>query len=119
MGEFQRLQRYWWVHFMFYIDNFDLVLDLNSRDCLKSLAFVLLYYFADLPWHKILSADTALACVPRIEFKMLSWNEACLAEEHFSPFAEPLDYARQPSFGGPIDHERFHATFLKIYATRK
>jgi hypothetical protein len=47
VGEFERLSRNRWVHFIFYmgdgIDNFDLVLDLNSRDDLGSLAFVLLH----------------------------------------------------------------------------
>ena len=47
MGEFERLSRNWWVHFIFYmgdrLDNFGLVLDLISREGLESLAFVLLY----------------------------------------------------------------------------
>ena len=52
MGEFERLSRNWWVHFIFYtgdrLDNFGLVLDLISREGLESLAFVLLYLLRGL-----------------------------------------------------------------------
>ncbi|KIM38474.1 hypothetical protein M413DRAFT_242165 [Hebeloma cylindrosporum] len=90
-------------------------IDLNPRDDLESLAFVLLYLLrGNLPWHKLCDAGTALARIPQIRSKMLSWDGARLAEGYPSVFGELLDYARQLDFDEPIDYERFRAAFEKL-----
>jgi len=87
------------------IDNSDPLSDLNPRDDLESLAFVLLYLLrGDLPWHSTGSHPS----------KMLSWNEARLAQGYPPAFGELLDYARQLGFAEPIDYERFRVTFEKL-----
>jgi len=86
--------------------------DLNPRDDLESLAFILLYLLrGNLPWHKLCSAGTAVARIPQIRSKMLSWNGARLADGYPSAFGELLDYARHLGFDEPIDYERFRADF--------
>ena len=89
----------------------DLLSDLNPRDDLESLAFVLIYLLrGDLPWHKLCGAGSALARIPQIRSKMLTWNGARLAEGHPLVFGELLDYARHLGFE-PIDYERFRLAF--------
>jgi casein kinase I family protein HRR25 len=97
------------------IDHSDPLSDLNPRDDLESLAFVLLYLLrGNLPWHKLCDAGTALARIPQIRSKMLSWNGTRLAGGYPSVFGELLEYARQLSFDDPIDYERFRAAFDKL-----
>ena len=68
--------------------------DLNQRDDLESLTFILLYLLCgNLPWHKLCCAGTAVARMPQIRLKMLSWNRARLGEGYPSVFGELLDYA--------------------------
>ena len=89
--------------------------DLNPRDDLESLAFVLLYLLrGDLPWHTLCSAGTAVARIPQIRSKMLSWNGARLTEGYPSVFGDLLDYARHLGFDEPIDYDRFRADFDKL-----
>ena len=86
--------------------------DLNPRDDLESLAFVLIYLLrGDLPWHKLCGAGSALARIPQIRSKMLSWNGARLAKGHQLVFGELLDYARRLDFDEPIDYNRFRLAF--------
>ena len=97
------------------INNSDPLSDLNPRDDLESLAFVLLYLLCgDLPSHKFCRAGTALARIPQIKSKMLSWNGVRLAEGCSSAFGELLDYARQLSFDDPIGYESFRGAFEKL-----
>ena len=51
--------------------------DLDPRDDLESLAFIFLYlHRGNLAWRKLCRAGTAVARIPLIRSKMLSWNGA-------------------------------------------
>jgi hypothetical protein len=94
------------------VRHFDRFSDLNPRDDLESLAFVLIYLLrGDLPWHKLCSAGSAVARIPQIRSKMLSWNGVRLVEGHPLVFGELLEYARCLGFDEPIDYDRFRLAF--------
>jgi hypothetical protein len=97
------------------IDKSDPLSNLNPRDDLESLAFILLYLLrGNLPWHKLCGAGTEVARMLQIRSKLLSWNGARLGEGYPSAFGELLDYARHQGFDEPIDYERFRADFENI-----
>jgi len=93
----------------------DLLSDLNPRDDLESLAFILLYLLrGSLPWHKLCRAGTAVTRITQIRSKLLSWNGARLGEGYSSAFGKLLDYARHLGFDEPIDYEGFRSDFKKL-----
>ena len=97
----------------------DLLADLNPRDDLESLAFILLYLLrGSLPWHKLCRAGTAVARVTQIRSKLLSWNGARLGEGYSSAFGKLLDYARHLGFDEPINYEGFRSDFKKLYNSK-
>ena len=97
------------------IDESDLFSDLNPRDDLESLAFILLYLLrGNLPRHKLCRAGTAVARMLQIRSKLFSWNGARLGEGDPSAFGELLDYARHLGFDEPADYEPFYTDFEKL-----
>ncbi|PPR02003.1 hypothetical protein CVT24_011126 [Panaeolus cyanescens] len=85
-------------------------IDLNPRDDLESLAFVLLSLLrGSLPWHNLCDSGTGTAVgrIIHIRRKMENWTGARLAEGHPAIFGKLLDYARGLGFNEPIDYNTF------------
>ncbi|PPR02002.1 hypothetical protein CVT24_011125 [Panaeolus cyanescens] len=87
-------------------------IDLNPRDDLESLSFVLLSLLrGSLPWHNLCDSGTAVGRIIHIRRKMENWTGARLAEGHPTIFGELLDYARGLGFNQSIDYDRFIDSF--------
>ncbi|KAF9051827.1 kinase-like domain-containing protein [Panaeolus papilionaceus] len=90
-------------------------IDLNPRDDLQSLAYVLLSLLrGSLPWHSLCNAGTAIGRLLQIRRKMEAWTGTRLAEGYPPVFGELLDYARQLEFNGTIDYDRFIDSFQSL-----
>ncbi|KAF8155737.1 kinase-like domain-containing protein [Crassisporium funariophilum] len=89
--------------------------DLNPRDDLESLAYVLLYLIrGDLPWGGLCEHGTSVGRIAQIREKMPRWNGARLSRGYPPVFGELVDYARGLDFIEAIDYERFRALFEQL-----
>ena len=92
--------------------------DLNPRDDLESLAYVLLYLLrGSLPWHKLSNSGTAVGRIVQIREKMKTWTGSKLASGYPAIFGKLLDDARRLEFDEPIDYDGYRHHFQQILAS--
>jgi|ERR1700734_1729614 hypothetical protein len=95
-----------------------ILVDLNPRDDLESLAYTLIFLLkGSLPWQKHGEHGTVLGQITQVREKKRTWTGSRLAEYCPPEFGQLVDYARGLTFTESIDYDRLRAQFSSIHKT--